>query len=174
MKLLKCNFQEGDVRFIQYYDSPLGRILLSADDVGLRGLRFEGQEYFSDSLSPVRMERKTPALAESMRWLDVYFSGMEPDFMPRLRLVGSDFRLSVWKLLLQIPYGRTVSYGEIAKRLVGDHSRARAVGGAVGHNVVPIFIPCHRVVGADGSLTGYAGGVYIKEQLLRLERTGRM
>lgn len=174
MPSLKRRFQSEIVHYIQYYDSPLGRILLSADDAGLTGGWFEGEKYYANTLSSTRIERQTPVLEESMRWLDVYFSGREPDFMPRLRPAASDFRLSVWKLLLQIPYGRTVSYGEIAMRLAGDHAKARAVGGAVGHNVVSIFIPCHRVVGSDGSLTGYAGGVYRKEQLLKLERTGRM
>ena len=159
--------------YTQHYDSPLGGILLAADDVGLTGLWFDGQKYFARDLSGERIEQETPILAESKRWLDVYFTGKEPDFTPPLHPVSSAFRRSVWEILLQIPYGQTVTYGEIARQLAKkqglDRMSAQAVGGAVGHNEISIIIPCHRVVGTNGSLTGYAGGIAKKEKLLELE-----
>lgn len=150
------------------YSSPLGEILLAANDNGLTGLWFYGAKYFAAGLEDERTEKLTPALKETLRWLDVYFSSSEPDFMPPLELHGSDFRRRVWAELAKIPYGETVTYGEIAKKL-GVKS-AQAVGGAVGHNPVSIIVPCHRVLGADGSLTGYAGGTDKKARLLELER----
>ena len=114
-------------------------------------------------------------MAEAKRWLDIYFSGREPDFLPPLHPLGTPFRRAVWELLLQIPYGRTVTYGELARRLAAKqglvHMSAQAVGGAVGHNPISILIPCHRVVGSGGSLTGYAGGIDKKVRLLELEGT---
>ena len=159
--------------FIQHYDSPMGGILLAADEVGLTGLWFDGQKYFARDLPSERIERNTPALSETGRWLDIYFTGKEPDFMPPLHPIGSAFRQSVWKILLQIPYGQTTTYGEIARQLAEKQGRskmsAQAVGGAVGHNEISILIPCHRVVGTSGSLTGYAGGIDKKIRLLELE-----
>lgn len=117
---------------------------------------------------------ETPTLAETKRWLDIYFTGREPGFLPPLHPIGSAFRQSVWELLLRIPYGQTTTYGEIAQELAAKRGLARisaqAVGGAVGHNEVSILIPCHRVVGMSGSLTGYAGGISKKAKLLELER----
>ena len=160
--------------YTQHYDSPLGGILLAADDVGLTGLWFDGQKYFARGLSNERIAQETPILTEAKRWLDIYFTGKEPDFTPPLHPIGSAFRRSVWEILLQIPYGQTATYGEIARQLAKkqglDRMSAQAVGGAVGHNEISIIIPCHRVVGADGSLTGYAGGIGKKEKLLELER----
>lgn len=150
------------------YSSPLGEILLAANDNGLTGLWFYGAKYFAADLEDERTEKLTPVLRQTLRWLDIYFSGSEPDFMPPLELHGSDFRRRVWAELEKIPYGETVTYGEIAKKL-GVKS-AQAVGGAVGHNPVSIIVPCHRVLGADGSLTGYAGGTDKKARLLELER----
>ncbi len=150
------------------YSSPLGEILLAANDNGLTGLWFYGAKYFAADLEDERTEKLTPVLRQTLRWLDIYFSGSEPDFMPPLELHGSDFRRRVWAELAKIPYGETVTYGEIAKKL-GVKS-AQAVGGAVGHNPVSIIVPCHRVLGADGSLTGYAGGTDKKARLLELER----
>ncbi len=161
--------------YIQHYDSPLGSILLAADEVGLTGSWFAGAKYCAATLPAAHTERETPILTETMRWLDVYFFGREPDFMPPLHPVGSAFRQSVWKLLLQIPYGQTTTYGAIAQQLARQQGLSRmsaqAVGGAVGHNEISILIPCHRVVGTNGSLTGYAGGIHKKEKLLELERT---
>lgn len=150
------------------YSSPEGEILLAANDNGLTGLWFYGAKYFAADLEDARTEKLTPVLRQTLRWLDIYFSGSEPDFMPPLELRGSDFRRRVWAELAKIPYGETVTYGEIAKKL-GVKS-AQAVGGAVGHNPVSIIVPCHRVLGADGSLTGYAGGTDKKARLLELER----
>lgn len=150
------------------YSSPEGEILLAANDNGLTGLWFYGAKYFAAELEDERTEKLTPVLRQTLRWLDIYFSGSEPDFMPPLELYGSDFRRRVWAELAKIPYGETVTYGEIAKKL-GVKS-AQAVGGAVGHNPVSIIVPCHRVLGADGSLTGYAGGTDKKARLLELER----
>lgn len=150
------------------YSSPLGEILLAANDNGLTGLWFYGAKYFAADLEDARTEKLTPVLRQTLCWLDTYFSGSEPDFMPPLELHGSDFRRRVWAELAKIPYGETVTYGEIAKKL-GVKS-AQAVGGAVGHNPVSIIVPCHRVLGADGSLTGYAGGTDKKARLLELER----
>ena len=160
--------------YTQHYDSPLGGILLAADDVGLTGLWFDGQKYFARGLSNERIEQETSVLAEAKRWLDIYFTGKEPDFTPPLHPIGSAFRRSVWEILLQIPYGQTTTYGEIARQLAKkqglERMSAQAVGGAVGHNEISIIIPCHRVVGTSGSLTGYAGGIGKKEKLLELER----
>lgn len=159
--------------FIQHYDSPLGGVLLAADEIGLRGLWFDGQKYFARDLPAKRTKRKTPVLAETERWLDIYFSGKEPNFLPPLHPVGSAFRREVWELLLQIPYGQTATYGEIARQFAEKKGLARmsaqAVGGAVGHNEISIIIPCHRVVGTNGNLTGYAGGIDKKVKLLELE-----
>lgn len=159
--------------FTQHYDSPLGGILLAADGIGLTGLWFDGQKYFARDLPVERTEQETSVLAEAKRWLDIYFSGREPDFTPPLHPIGSAFRQSVWEILLQIPYGETMTYGEIARRLAEKQGlsqmSAQAVGGAVGHNEISIIIPCHRVVGTNGSLTGYAGGIGKKVKLLELE-----
>ena len=159
---------------IMHYNSPLGGILLAADGIGLTGLWFDGEKYYADNLPQEREAKETPVLSEAARWLDIYFTGKEPDFTPPLHPIGSAFRRSVWEILLQIPYGQTTTYGEIARQLAKkqglDRMSAQAVGGAVGHNEISIIIPCHRVVGADGSLTGYAGGIGKKEALLELER----
>ena len=161
--------------FIQHYDSPLGGILLSADEIGLTGLWFDGQKFFARDLPAERVEQNTPTLSEVKRWLDIYFTGKEPDFMPPLHPIGSAFRRSVWDILLRIPYGQTSTYGEIARQLAEKQGRpriaAQAVGGAVGHNKISIIIPCHRVVGTNGSLTGYAGGIDKKVKLLEWEHT---
>ena len=158
---------------IQHYDSPLGGILLSADEAGLTGLWFDGAKYFAKGLPQERADQETPALLQTKQWLDLYFSGAEPDFTPPLHPTGTAFQQAVWQLLLQIPYGQTTTYGELARRLAREKGRetlsAQAVGGAVGHNPISLIIPCHRVVGAGGSLTGYAGGVDKKQALLELE-----
>ena len=153
--------------FLTHYASPLGPILLAADETGLTGLWFEGQKYFPSFSGVEYQEKETPVLTETVRWLDVYFSGKDPGFLPPLHPQGSPFRQTVWDILLTIPRGQTMTYGEIARRL-GVRS-AQAVGGAVGHNPISILIPCHRVVGSDGSLTGYAGGFDRKTRLLQLE-----
>ena len=158
----------------QRYASPVGGILIAADEQGLTGLWFDNQKYFADTLPKDAVAQSTPILADAARWLDIYFSGREPDFLPPLHPQGSAFRQAVWALLLQIPYGQTVTYGELARQLAEKQGRprmsAQAVGGAVGHNKISIIIPCHRVVGTGGSLTGYAGGIDRKVKLLALEQ----
>lgn len=160
--------------YTKRYASPLSTILLAADECGLTGLWFEGCKYFADVLPKEHAEQDTPALLEAAQWLDLYFAGEEPGFTPPLHMIGSDFRQAVWGILLTIPYGQTMTYGEIAKRLAKnagiDKMSAQAVGGAVGHNPVSIIVPCHRVVGTNGSLTGYAGGLDKKIALLELEK----
>ena len=162
--------------FTQRYDSPMGGILLAADEIGLTGVWFDGQKYFARGRPKERTERNTPVLSAAKCWLDVYFRGREPDFMPPLNPIGSEFQRAVWELLLQIPYGQTTTYGalaqELAKRQELAHMSAQAVGGAVGRNKISILIPCHRVVGTGGRLTGYAGGVDRKAGLLELEHSG--
>ena len=152
---------------LTHYESPLGSILLAADQTGLTGLWFVGQKYFPSFSDGDFFENETPVLTEAKHWLSLYFSGKEPDFLPSLHPQGSSFRQAVWNVLLTIPRGQTMTYGEIARRL--NVRSAQAVGGAVGHNPISILIPCHRVVGSDGSLTGYAGGLARKEWLLHLE-----
>ena len=159
------------------YQSPLGSMLLAADEIGLIGLWFEGQKYFANTLPGEHISRETHVLAEAKQWLDIYFSGKEPDFTPKLHPIGSPFRQVVWRVLLQIPYGQTMTYGEIARQMEKlqnrPHMSAQAVGGAVGHNGISIIIPCHRVVGTKGNLTGYAGGLDKKMALLELEHANR-
>ncbi len=162
------------MQFISHYPSPLGNILLAADDIGLTGLWFEGQKYFARGLKPPYEEKKIPLFEKTACWLDLYFSGKEPDFTLPLHLMGTEFQKEVWDILCSIPYGHTVTYGEIAGRLAAQrnmpHMSAQAVGGAVGRNGISIIVPCHRVVGTGGSLTGYAGGIDRKVKLLTLEK----
>ena len=157
------------------YKSPLGRMPLAVDEEGLTGAWFEGQKYLPEGVAPENEETALPPVLESAcRWLDLYFSGQEPDFMPRLHLEGTAFRRAVWELLRKIPYGQTTTYGALAGQLAeqsGKRVSAQAVGGAVGHNPVSLIVPCHRVVGSGGSLTGYAGGVEKKMCLLTLENS---
>ena len=157
---------------IARYASPLGWITLASGEAGLAGLWFEGQRHFGSGLSEDREEAPSPALELARRWLDLYFLGKAPDVTPPLELRGTAFQKSVWELLLEIPYGQTVTYGALASRLSGRSGRpssARAVGAAVGRNPISLIVPCHRVLGADGSLAGYAGGLERKRRLLALE-----
>ena len=153
--------------------SPLGGITLASDGEALTGLWFDGQKFFADTLSKTAEEARLPVFDETEEWLGVYFSGKEPDFVPALRMRTTPFRRIVWEILLTIPYGRTMTYGKIAEetaaRLGIPRMSAQAVGGAVAHNSISLVIPCHRVVGADGGLTGYAGGIDRKRKLLELE-----
>ena len=161
------------MQYTTFYESPIGRMLLAADDAGLTGLWFEGQKYFARCLDRETEEKELPVFAEAKRWLDIYFSGKEPDFTPPLHFIGTDFQKEVWDILCAIPYGQTITYGaiadQIAKKRGLSRMSAQAVGGAVGHNNLSIIVPCHRVVGSDGSLTGYAGGIERKTFLLNLE-----
>ena len=159
------------------YSSPLGKMLLAAEERELIGVWFEGAKYFASGLDRDSCStEKNAVLCYACDWLDAYFEGRRPDpnALP-LRLTGSSFRQSVLRSLLTIPYGETVTYGAIAKRLAVDSGRrasAQAVGGAVGHNPISVIIPCHRVLGADGGLTGYAGGVE-RKRLLLLHEAGQ-
>lgn len=162
------------MQYISHYRSPLGDILLAADQNCLTGLWFEGQKYFALHLDKEREEKEIPVFEKTKEWLDIYFSGKEPDFTVPLRFIGTDFQKEVWKILCSIPYGQTMTYGEIAGKLAEKRGKksmsAQAVGGAVGHNRISILVPCHRVVGSDGSLTGYAGRIEKKVKLLTLEK----
>ena len=151
------------------YRSPLGGITLASDGEALTGLWFDGQRHYGSTLAPDHEECPAlPVFEETRRWLDLYFSGVVPVFTPPLCLSGTPFRLKVWQELLEIPYGETAAYGDLANRL-GCRS-PQSVGSAVGHNPVSIIVPCHRVVSADGSPGGYAGGVGRKQWLLGLEK----
>ena len=150
------------------YPSPLGELTLASDGIALTGLWIKGQKYFGAGVQRWEEKGNLAVFTEVSLWLDDYFAGEQPD--PRMLPLapsGTDFRRRVWRALLDIPYGGVITYGELADR-IGCGS-PRAVGGAVGHNPVAIIIPCHRVVGIDGSLTGYAGGVDCKRWLLEHE-----
>ena len=159
--------------YTHLYESPLGGITLTSDGEALTGLRFDGQNDPADTPCRDRREKDLPIYRQSDRWLDIYFSGSAPDFTPPLRLRTTAFRRLVWERMLTIPYGQTMTYGklaeETARRMGVSRMSAQAVGGAVGHNAIPLIIPCHRVVGTNGSLTGYAGGIDRKLRLLTLE-----
>ena len=161
------------MQYTNKYQSPLGEILLAADEKGLTGLWFKGQKYFALYLDKERKEKNLPVLKDAKRWLDIYFSGKEPNFKLPLHFTGSPFQNEVWEILYSIPYGKTMTYGEIAQILAKKRGlvqmSAQAIGGAVGRNEISIIVPCHRVVGASGSLTGYAGGINKKIELLKLE-----
>ena len=161
--------------FTAAYSSPVGQIRLAAQGDALTGLWFEGQKYFPHELvANAAPSEEHPVLLQTKDWLERYFSGLNPS-PTELNLAppGSEFRRQVWNLLLQIPYGQVTTYGALAKALAQTRGltsmSAQAIGGAVGHNPISIIIPCHRVVGADGSLTGYAGGLDKKIALLTLE-----
>lgn len=152
--------------------SPLGPLSLASDEEAIIGLWLEGQKYFAAGLEAETEERPDlPVFRQAAAWLDACFEKRELPPLPPLAPRGSAFRQRVWKLLLEIPSGKTTTYGALTEKLkaAGVPASPQAVGGAVGHNPISILIPCHRVVGADGSLTGYAGGVEKKRFLLELE-----
>ena len=156
------------------YSSPFGDMLLAQKDGALVGLWFEGQKYYGAAISEAVPKDDDKTSVKVKRWLDRYFAGQKPDAAElTLAPAGSDFRQAVWAVLRKIPYGKTISYGDIARTLAKRKGfmqvSARAVGGAVAHNPVSVIIPCHRVVGSDGKLTGYAGGIDKKIKLLELE-----
>lgn len=159
------------MNYTQKYNSPIGQITLASDGENLIGLWFEGQKYFGDTLGVDYEEKNLPILEETKNWLDIYFSGEKPNFTPKIKLLTTDFRKKVCQIMLKIPYGKTTTYGEIAKNL--SKTSARAVGGAVAHNPISIIIPCHRVIGSNGDLTGYAGGIDRKIKLLEIENIKR-
>lgn len=153
---------------VDAFDSPLGQMRLCCDGAYLTAVTFAGQKYEDKHIPKDAVYGSHPVLEQAKVWLTQYFSGIIPDFLPPINLNSTPFQKRVWELLLEIPYGKTITYGELAKKL-GCKS-AQAVGGAVGRNPINILIPCHRIVGADGKLTGYAGGVKKKEALLKLEK----
>ncbi|SFE26494.1 methylated-DNA--[protein]-cysteine S-methyltransferase [Succiniclasticum ruminis] len=162
------------MEYIHHYDSPLGGITMASDGCALTGLWFDGQKYFGNGLGKDVRKENLPVFDQTVQWLDIYFSGRAPGFTPPLNMKTTPFRKEVWEILLTIPFGRTMTYGEIADRIARQNGLSRmsaqAVGGAVGHNVISLIIPCHRIVGTNGSLTGYAGGIDKKAKLLALEQ----
>ena len=163
----------GKMYYTFDYISPLGGITMASDGQSLTGLWFDGQKYFADNLPEEHIKRQLPVFMQAAEWLDVYFSGKAPNFTPPLSMEGiSPFRKRVWEIMLGIPFGQVSTYGQIAKQIAAETGRnvsAQAVGGAVGHNSISLIIPCHRVVGTNGSITGYAGGIDKKLALLKME-----
>ncbi len=162
------------MEYIHHFKSPLGGITMSSDGEALTGLWFDGQKYFAATLSENFKEELLPVFELTDKWLKIFFGGAIPCFTPPLIVKSTPFRKSVCEIMLSIPYGGTMTYGEIAKKIAKEKGTAkmssRAIGGAVGHNPISLIIPCHRVIGADGSLTGYAGGIERKIRLLSLEK----
>lgn len=158
------------MKYISEYESPLGKLILISDGESLNELCFD----YKDISKEFIINNDLPIFQTTKTWLDIYFSGNQPNFIPLIKTSGSDFRKLIGDIMLSIPFGQTVTYGEIAKtvakKLGKDKMSAQAVGGAVGHNPVPIIIPCHRVIGANGNLTGYGGGIERKLRLLKLEK----
>ncbi|MGI6402555.1 MAG: methylated-DNA--[protein]-cysteine S-methyltransferase [Thermoguttaceae bacterium] len=162
------------MRYVARYESPIGPVTLASDGERLVGLWFDGQRYDRAALADEELANlDLPIFAETRRWLDLYFSGAAPDFTPPLKLEGTTLRREVGALMLAIPYGQTTTYGALAQRVAERRGRgrssARAVGGAVAHNPISLVVPCHRVIGAKGKLTGYAGGLEKKIWLLQHE-----
>lgn len=162
------------------YMAPIGKLTIASDGVNIVGLWLHGQKYFLDTLSAMPVFRDELEVFDNAKaWLDDYFAGEKPNInrLP-LKPIGGSFRQAVWKYLCEIPYGKVTTYGAIAKRIAKEFGKAtmsaQAVGGAVGHNPISIIIPCHRVIGSDGSLTGYAGGIDIKMRLLKLEASSEI
>ena len=162
--------------YISHYLSPLGDILLASKNNELIGLWFKDQKYYLESIKEEIVEKNNEEIfLKTKDWLDRYFKGEQPNIKElSLNPIGSTFRKKVWKILCNIPYGKTMTYKEIADKISKEKGlksmSAQAVGGAVGHNPISIIIPCHRVVGSNGNLTGYAGGLDKKEYLLKLEQ----
>ena len=150
------------------FDSPLGQMRLCCDGKFLTAVVFVGQSYEQKHIPKDAVLGSHPVLEQTKVWLSQYFQGNTPAELPAMKLVGTPFQQRVWSLLSEIPYGQTVTYGELASKL--DCNSAQAVGGAVGRNPISILIPCHRVVGTGGKLTGYAGGTEKKEFLLNIEK----
>ena len=159
--------------YISHYDSPLGGITLASDGTRITGLWFDGQKYFGYTLDPEHEDKDLDIFHTANEWLGIYFSGNEPGFTPPLSVKVSPFRKRVCEIMSGIPYGKTMSYKEIAAVIAAERNlanmSAQAVGSSVGHNPISIIIPCHRVIGKNGNLTGYSGGIEKKIKLLKLE-----
>ncbi|WHH60945.1 methylated-DNA--[protein]-cysteine S-methyltransferase [Petroclostridium sp. X23] len=159
--------------YIYKHHSPIGMLTVSSDGENITGLWIKNMRY-GENVEIIEVNADDLSVFEKTRkWLDCYFDGKGPDFMPPVKTEGTEFRQSVWKILCEIPYGKVITYGDIAKKIALQKGKtkmsAQAVGGAVGSNPISILIPCHRVVGAKGNLTGYGGGLDIKVHLLQLE-----
>lgn len=161
--------------YTSIYNSPIGKITLASDGHNLVGAWIEGQKYFAQSIKKSTFENNSlPVFEKTIVWLDKYFAGLQPDIkdLP-LAPEGSEFRQAVWKILCEIPYGAVTTYGKIAQQIASQKGitrmSAQAIGSAVGHNPISIIIPCHRVIGTNGNLTGYAGGIDLKIKLLKHE-----
>ena len=155
------------------YQSPLGEIVIASDDTAITGLWLVGQRHFDIEVEGCITDKDLPIFDEVSRWLDIYFTGNNPGEIPAVRMNGTPFQLEVWQILQAVPYGKLITYREIAELIAKKRGitkmSARAVGNAVGRNPVSILVPCHRVVGSDGKMTGYAGGIERKVKLLKLE-----
>ena len=160
--------------YTYHYTSPIGGITMASNGESLTGLWFDGQKYFASTLLQRHMEKQLPVFDRTCEWLDLYFSGKGPDFMPPVFMYVSNFRRDVYEILMTIPFGETMTYKEVAGLIAKKHRiismSAQAVGGAIAHNPISLVIPCHRVIGTNGKLTGYAGGLDKKEWLLNMEK----
>lgn len=161
------------MKYTREFSSPLGVLTFASDGKNLTGLWIQGQDYFPEVIEKMERKDDLPIFIETISWLNRYFKGDDPGKIPSVAPEGTEFRKIVWEELMKIPYGELTSYGNIAKQISknqnGKFVSARAVGGAVGHNPISIIIPCHRVIGSNGDLTGYAGGLDIKVKLLESE-----
>lgn len=160
---------------ISHYHSPIGNILLASKENQLIGLWIENQKHYLSNLKEECIEQEDTILKKTKRWLDRYFNGENPSINElELNPIGTDFQKKVWEILKEIPYGKTITYKMIAEKIAKEKGiktmSSQAVGNAAGHNPISIIIPCHRVVGTNGSLTGYAGGIKIKMKLLTHEK----
>ena len=163
---------ETNMTYITKINTKIGPVTLASDGTNLIGLWIDGQKYYASNIKETVVKNNLPIFKDTIKWLNEYFEGKEPKTTLKLKLEGSNFRKDVWNILLTIPYGSVITYGDIAKKLEQKYKRkmsAQAVGGAVGHNPISIIVPCHRVVGTNGNLTGYAGGIDKKIKLLKLE-----
>lgn len=163
------------MEYCEIYNTPISEIILTSDGESLTGLYFKNQKYLPDIYESVT--KSLPVFNQTKKWLDIYFAGECPNFTPPIQFENaSPFRKRVWEILLTIPYGEVTTYGNIAKQIereIGKRVSAQAVGGAVGHNPIGIIVPCHRVIGANKSLTGYAGGLDKKVELLTIEKVAK-
>ena len=160
--------------YTYHYTSPIGGITMASNGESLTGLWFDGQKYFASTLSQRHVEKQLPIFDRTCEWLDLYFSGKCPDFIPPVFMYVSNFRRDVYEILMTIPFGETMTYKEVADLIAKKHRiismSAQAVGGAIAHNPISLVIPCHRVIGTNGKLTGYAGGLDKKGWLLDMEK----